>query len=177
MHLLPRETFIYDELMGLDLEKTLDEVTFFNEMDEGIRLDDFKTAQELRSFVPVATFDQGRKKDSQLDETVSTIEGTYLPIFGFAYRLDKIQFGVHAQSGEAHENIDHSRGAIEHAQHIANHIVDESRLSPNRFEFTNDETAKLISNHDIRMMTLPTPHEFTEDKNFAREYRTEIYLF
>jgi len=168
---------LYDELLGLDLEKTLDEITFFNEMDEGITLDNFRTAQELRSFVPVATFDQGRKKDSQLEETVSTIEGTYLPLFGFAYRIDKVQFGVHAQKGEAHENIDHSRAAIEHAQHVANLLVDESRLSPNRFEFTNEEAARLITNHDIRMVTLPTPHDFTADKNFAREYRTEIYLF
>jgi len=177
LNLLPKETFLYDELMGWDLEKTLDDITFYNEVDEGIRLDDFKTAQQLRYFVPVATYDQGRKSDSQLEETVSTIEGTYLPIFGFGYRLDKVQFGVHAQSGEAHEKMDHSRGAIEHAQHISNLFVDEARLSPNRFEFTDDEAAKQIANHDIRMVTLPTPHDFATEKNFSRDYRTEVYLF
>jgi len=50
-----------------------------------------------------------------MDEIVSTIEGTYMPIFGFSYRIDKVQFGVHAQPGEGHARIDHSRGAIEHA--------------------------------------------------------------
>ena len=44
----------------------------------------------MRHFVPVATYDQGKKKDSQLDEVVSMIEGTYFPMFGFSYRIDKI---------------------------------------------------------------------------------------
>ena len=100
-----------------------------------------------------------------------------MPVFGFGYRIDKVQFGVHAQEGEGHQRIDHSRAAVEHAQHMANLIVDEARLSPNRYEFTTEEGAKLLTNHDIRMVTLPSPHEFTADKNFASEYRTEIYLF
>ena len=102
LHLLPKETFIYDELLGWDLEQTLDQITFFHEMDEGITLKDFKTSQQLRHFVPVATYDQGKKNDSQGAETVSTIEGTYLPLFGFSYRIDKVQFGFHAGSDEAH---------------------------------------------------------------------------
>jgi len=57
LNLLPRETFVYDELIGWDLEKTLDEVSFYHEMDQGITLNDFKTAQQLRNFVPIATFD------------------------------------------------------------------------------------------------------------------------
>jgi len=64
LHLLPKESFVYDEMNGWDLEKTLDEISFFHEMDEGIRLSDFKTAQQLRNFVPVATYDQGRKDES-----------------------------------------------------------------------------------------------------------------
>ena len=176
---MPKETFIYDELLGWDLEQTLDQITFFHEMDEGITLEDFKTTQQLRHFVPVATYDQGRKNDSQGEETVSTIEGTYLPIFGFSYRIDKIQFGFHAGNDEAHQRIDHSKQAIEHAQHIANLIVDEARLSPNRFEYTNDETAKLLNNYDQKMVTLPSPHDYITEKRkgYARQYRTEIYLF
>ena len=100
-----------------------------------------------------------------------------MPVFGFGYRIDKVQFGVHAGEGEGHQRIDHSRMAVEHAQHIANLIVDEARLSPNRFEFTTQESAKLLTNHDIRMVTMPTPHDFTHDKSLSREYRTEIYLF
>ena len=93
---------------------------------------------------------------------VSTIEGTYFPFFGFSYRIDKVQFGFHASLGESHAQVDHSADAVEHAQHIANLIVDEARLSGNRFEYTNDETAKLLANHDIHMLTLPTPHDFID---------------
>lgn len=177
MHLLPKETFIYDELLGWDLEKTLDEINFYHEMDQGILLKDFLTAQQLRHFVPVATYDQGKKNDSQGDEAVSMIEGSYFPIFGFSYRLDKVQFGFHASMGEGHKRMDHSRASIEHAQHIANHIVDEARLSPNRYEWTNEETAKLLTNHDMQIVTLPSPHNFTSGKQYSQEYRTEIYLF
>lgn len=67
-------------------------------------------------------------------------EGTYMPFFGFAHRLDKVQFGFHAMVGsDEHEGVDHSKFSIEHAQHIANFIVDEARLSSNFFEWTNDE--------------------------------------
>ena len=45
MHLLPKETFLYNELNGWDLEKTLDKIKFYHEMDEGITLNDFRTAQ------------------------------------------------------------------------------------------------------------------------------------
>jgi len=105
------------------------------------------------------------------------IEGTYFPVFGFSYRIDKIQFGFHAVDGEGHELVDHSRASIEHAQHIANLIVDEARLSSNRYEYTNDETDKLVSNYDMKFVTLPSPHTFTAEKQYSSEYRTEIYLF
>ena len=36
---------MYDELNGWDLEKTLDDITFFHELDEGVTLSDFATAQ------------------------------------------------------------------------------------------------------------------------------------
>ena len=44
LHLLPKETFVYDELSGWELEKTLDQITFYDEMDQGIKLGDFLTA-------------------------------------------------------------------------------------------------------------------------------------
>ena len=177
LFLTPKETFIYDEVHGMDLEKTLDDVTFYHEMDEGVKLSELRTAQQLRHFVAVATFDQGTKYDSQGEEFVSTIEGTYFPFFGFAYRIDKVQFGFHAAAGEGHQHVDHSRKSIEHAQHVANMIVDEARLSPNRYSYTNDETERLVTNYDIEMVTLPSPHSFSEDKRYHSDYRTEMYLF
>lgn len=93
LNLLPKETFVYDEFRGWDLEKTLDEITFYHEMDTGIKLSDFITSQQLRQFVPVSTYDQGKKNDSTSEETIAMIEGTYYPMFGFSYRVDKVQFG------------------------------------------------------------------------------------
>ena len=161
---------MYDELSGFELEKTLDEISFYNEVDEGVILSEFLTAQQLRHFIPVATYDQGKVNEAQGNEFVSTIEGTYHPFFGFSYRLDKIQFGMHAPAGE--DSVDHTRASVHHAQHLANLIVDEARLSSNRFAVTNDETARLITNHDAQMVTLPSPHSSSD-----KTYRTELYLF
>ena len=84
------------------------------------------------------------------------IEGTYMPFFGFSHRLDKVQFGFHANTdSQQHENVDHSKIAIEHAQHIANLIVDEARLSSNMFEWTNDEKAMLLNNFAVKSVNLP----------------------
>lgn len=93
--MLPKDTFIYDELPPLELERTFDLVSFYNELDVGIRLKDFNLYKRLRPFVPVATFDSDRATETQ-DEYVSVIEGTYMPFFGVASRLDKVQFGFHA---------------------------------------------------------------------------------
>jgi hypothetical protein len=54
-----------------------------------------------------------------------------------------------------HSNVDHSKLAIEHAQHVANLIVDEARLSANMFEWTNDEQAMLVNNFPAKSVSLP----------------------
>lgn len=83
------------------------------------------------------------------------VEGTYMPFFGFAHRLDKVQFGFHAMADSDEHHVDHSRFAVEHAQHVANLIVDEARLSTNIFEWTNDEQKALLSNYDVKSVSLP----------------------
>ena len=112
---MPKETFTYDEVKGHALETLFDKITFFNEMDTGINLDTFITTQQLRHFVPVATFDQGESFDSRLEEIVSMVEGTFYPFFVFAYRLDKKQFGFHAMEGEGQTDVDHSKHSMDHA--------------------------------------------------------------
>lgn len=84
------------------------------------------------------------------------LEGTYMPFFGFASRLDKVQFGFHAAvDSHEFEGVSHSKYAVEHAQHIANLIVDEARLSGNFYEWTNEEQKALIGNYDAKSVTLP----------------------
>lgn len=115
LNLTPKETFTYDEVEGWKLEQILDEIMFYSELELGIPLKKFIYSYSLRAFVPVATFDQGNQWSDRFDEIVSMVEGTYLPHFGFGYRLDKVQFGYDAQPHEPHAKIDHSKKSIEHA--------------------------------------------------------------
>ena len=105
------------------------------------------------------------------------IEGKYHPIFGFGYRIDKVQFGFHSTGTDGHAKVDHHKKSIQHAQRIANLVVDEARLSSNRYKWTNTETERLIQNHDVQFVNLPTPHEFTSSKDYDDAYRTELYFF
>lgn len=64
-------------------------MSFYNELDVGLTLERFTFLKRLKPFVPVATYDlQGT--DSRQVEYVSMVEGTYMPFFGFASRLDKV---------------------------------------------------------------------------------------
>ena len=108
LNLTPKETFVYDEIKGMDLETWFDNVSFYNELDVGIPLEKFTQLKPLKTFVPVATFDGG-KEIHRLDEMVSMFEGYSMPFFGFAYRLDKVQFGFHAMNGEGQALVDHSK--------------------------------------------------------------------
>ena len=157
-----------------ELESTFDIVKFYNEVDVGLTVEQFNSNKKLKPFVPVATYDFSDAQ-SRHQEFVSVLEGTYMPFFGIASRIDKIQFGFHAHPGTRQfEHVDHSRFAVEHAQHIANLIVDEARLSDNRYEWTNDEQAALLNNHDYRSVSLPTPDFGADPLQF---YRSELYLF
>ena len=174
LNLVPKETFVYDEWAGHELESMLDKVEFYNELDMGVPLEVFNFSKHLKVFVPVATY-EGGKDTHHLDEFVSMIEGTVQPFFGFGYRLDKVQFGFHALGGSGQSNVDHSKFSVEHAQHVANFLVDEARLSGNFYEWTNTEQERLISNYDSRSLSLRAPASGQgENLDF---YRTELYLF
>ena len=177
LNLTPFETFTYDEMTPMGLENLLDKIDFYNELDVGLALRDFNVNRGMRAFVPVATWDSDTTSTSRFDEYVSMIEGHYHPFFGFGYRLDKVQFGFHTTGTDGHSKVDHHKKSIQHAQKIANLIVDEARLSENRYKWTNDETDRLIKNHDVHFVDLPSPHSFIETKNYDSTYRTELYLF
>jgi hypothetical protein len=154
----------------------MDHVTFYNEVSVGITVGDFDYIRALNVFVPVTSYNNDNEV-SRMDEFVSTIEGTVQPFFGFLNRLDKIQFGFHAADGEGQAKVDHSKPAVAYAQHMANLIVDEARLSPNYFEYTNDETAALITNQDSVLIKLPMPHALKEEKDLHDFIRSEMYFF
>lgn len=54
---MPKDTFIFDELPVQELERTLDAMRFYNEVEVGLTLDEFNLQKRLKPFVPVATFD------------------------------------------------------------------------------------------------------------------------
>ena len=172
--MLPKETFVYDEWLGHELENTLDKVDFYNELELGVPLEQFTLSKFFRPFVPVATY-HGGDNTHHLDEYVSMIEGTVLPLFGFSSRLDKVQFGFHAAGGKGQALVDHSKGAVEHAAHVANFLVDEARLSGNMYAWTNDEQSRLITHLDVASVSLPSCHAGGE--SLFDFYRTELYLF
>lgn len=95
LHLLPTETFVYDEWLGHEVEIMLDRVNFYNELAIAAPLEKFTLSKFMRPFVPIATYNGG-DEIHHLDEYVSAFEGTAMPYFGFAHRLDKVQFGFHA---------------------------------------------------------------------------------
>ena len=90
LNLTPFETFTYDEWNGYALEDLFDKTDFYNEVDLGLTLKEFKINRGMRGFVPVATWDSDDLSTKRDDEYVSMIEGKYHPYFGFAYRIDKV---------------------------------------------------------------------------------------
>lgn len=90
-------------------------MSFYNELDVGLTLERFNFLKRLKPFVPVATYDLKSADNRQL-EYVSMVEGTYMPFFGFASRIDKVQFGFHAAvDSHEFEGVSHSKYAVEHA--------------------------------------------------------------
>jgi hypothetical protein len=68
--------------------------------------------KRLKPFIPVATYDQSEHNDRS-SEYVSLVEGTYMPFFGFAHRIDKVQFGFHAtRNSSEHSEVDHSKYSV-----------------------------------------------------------------
>jgi hypothetical protein len=115
MNLLPKETFIYDEIPAQELEAIFDLITFYNDVDVGMPAARFSTLKPLRPFVATATYDSPDAAFSS-QEFVSMCEGTYMPFYGFSHRLDKVQFGFHARpDSQEHARVDHSKAAVEHA--------------------------------------------------------------
>ena len=112
LNLTPFETFTYDEWRGYDLEDLFDKVDFYNEVDLGMTLKDFKINRGMRAFVPVATWDSDDLSTKREDEYVSMIEGKYHPYFGFAYRIDKVQFDFHSPRNDRRSKVDHHKKSI-----------------------------------------------------------------
>jgi hypothetical protein len=87
----PKHTYLFDEYTKENLDKMLDQVSFFPQIELGITVNDFVIEERGVSqlFVPVASFDDDRKKNRN-EEIVAMIEGIIYPWFGIGYRIDQI---------------------------------------------------------------------------------------
>ena len=123
-------------------------------------------------FIPVASFHDDSMGNSNT-EMVAAIEGIVYPWFGFATRMDKIQYSLE-QNGK--DLVDHSRKAIQHAQKLINFFVDEARLSDNKYFYIANEmnAVNVLAEADTHLIEIPL---FEKDKHNHQTIRTEIYVF
>lgn len=151
----PKHTYLFDEYEKDELENILDKVKFFSDVELGLTMSDMILEHKSLSniFMPVGTYDDGRKQSQNL-ESVASFEGVVYPWFGVTYRIDRIQFSMESRQ---RDKTDHSREAVLHAQKVANLFVDEARLSRNQFTYVTIEKdyLNLINGNDAVMMEVP----------------------
>lgn len=84
------DTYLYDELLLSEAEDMLDDVTFYNQVNKGIRLGNFKPVQRKLSllYLPILTFHE--EKVNQDKEFIAILEGITQPIWGLSFSPDKI---------------------------------------------------------------------------------------
>ena len=106
-----------------------------------------KSFQELASAnIQVRDFE---KEDKGLSSKVVAMEGVDFPFYGCAYRPDKVMY-IH--DDPKIDEIDHSSAARTHAQLIGNFIVDEAKMSSNKYPEKSDLLKELVSNLDIKTL-------------------------
>lgn len=109
----PKHTYIFDEFDKDQLESILDNIKLFTNVELGISMENFVMHEREASnlFVPVCSFDDSTLGNAN-NEMVAIIEGIVYPWFGFAYRLDRIQYSLEQKDKDM---VDHSKEAIQHA--------------------------------------------------------------
>ncbi len=140
MRLNPQETYLFDGMSVEESDELLNSLTFYNELPINIQLKSFLKEKQLsRVFIPVATFHEERKE--QTEEFVAIMEGESFPFFGVAYSIEKVQFNF---DFSIEDDIDHTKPAVGLAMRFANMFVDEARLNGNFFNSRETEAKSLI---------------------------------
>lgn len=141
----PDDTFLFDSIKEADLVETFLRSYTYNTLDFGVSLQELRHNQEaIKSYSPTLLF-----KDSS--DLIAGFEAHAFPFYGFTVRLDEHQFVF-----SKFDHIDHSAPARNFAQMVANHFVDEARLSPHFFK---EEPAFM---HTLDLTILETEDEFLE---------------
>ena len=168
LRIKPEDSYVFDGLTLSETELWLNNATFYSELVYNIQLDKFLKERDLAdAFVPVATFNQNKRKQDQ--EYVAIVEGAHFPFFAIAFSIQRIQFNSHLQIDE---DVDHSKAAVRMAQRMGNLFVDEARLSGNTFRLASDEYKAVIENYDAKV--LENEDQFSD---YEALVNGEMYLF
>ena len=65
------------------------------------------------------------------------MEGQSVPVFGFAYSIDKHLYNIDM---DVQSNLDNGQPVLHEAQRISNFFVDQTRLNGNSFSSSFDES-------------------------------------
>ena len=168
LRIKPEDSYVFDGLTLSETELWLNNATFYSELVYNIQLEKFLKERDLAdAFVPVATFNQNKRKQDQ--EYVAIVEGAHFPFFAIAFSIQRIQFNSHLQIDE---DVDHSKAAVRMAQRMGNLFVDEARLSGNTFRLASDEYKAVIENYDAKV--LENEDQFSD---YEALVNGEMYLF
>lgn len=145
----PDETFLFDAVKEADLVETFLRTVFYNTLDFGVSLKELRrTQQALKAYNPTLVLKESGEGAQRI---VAGFEAHSFPFYGFTMRLDQHQF-----SFSKFDHVDHSASARNFAQMVANHFVDEARLSPHHFQHLPD----FMNTLDLTLLTSET--EFQE---------------
>lgn len=110
----------------------------------------FEDNEDLNSFYTALSHNYDKKG---LD-FISTIEGKKYPFYGTQWHPEKNIYHY-----ELTDNVNHSLGAIQVTQYIANFFVNEARKSQHTFISIDKEVDSLIDNYQSLFMGLPSLHD------------------
>ncbi len=146
----PKDSFIFDKYDKDDLDFLLDKCEFYTRIEKGLKLKNFESTPELvRTFVPVAVFKtDNNDEENNRHDLLAVVEGKKLPLFGFAYSPEVSQFAFGTP-----KETDRSQHARNHAQYIANFIVEEGQRSKNHFNTLEEQQSHLVNTYELALVT------------------------
>ena len=145
----PDDTFLFDSIKEVDLVETFLRTVFYNTLDFGISLQELRHKQQaLKSYAPTLVVKESGRGNERL---IAGFEAHAFPFYGFTMRLDQHQF-----SFSKFDHVDHSTTARNFAQMVANHFVDEARMSTHFFQ----HEPQFMNTLDLSI--LETEQEFLE---------------
>lgn len=144
----PDETFLFDSIKEADLVETFLRTVFYNTLEFGVSLQELRHKQQaLKSYNPTLVVKESGKGNERI---IAGFEAHAFPFYGFMMRLDQHQF-----SFSKFDRVDHSAAARNFAQMVANHFVDEARMSEHVFrhepEFMNRLDLTILENEQELM--------------------------